>query len=176
MRLGQERPVLSAFRRNEGFPLRLLRLAAALALCAGAASVVMLGGPPWLRLLVVGTFMLFAPGLVLAEMLRVHDGLLGLVLSMMAGPALWVGLSTVQVFAGLWAPRIAVLAVAGLLVLAATLLLLALVRSHRALEASRHRFRPHQQGKVVVDEFRRHRGAFPSPRAQVRSDTQRRQR
>lgn len=156
--------------------MRVARMAAVLALSAGAGVVVLLGGPPWLGLLVIGTFMLAAPGLVLVEMLRVRDGLLGLVLAMMAGPALWVVLSTIQVFAGLWIPRIAVLAVAALLAVVATMLMLALLRGERMLQESRHRFTSHQHDKIVVDKSGRHRGAFPSPRARIRSDTQRRQR
>ena len=64
--------------RKEEFLLRVARLVAGLALGASAAVVVLLGGPHWMSLLVVGTFMLASPGLVLVEMLRVRDGLLGL--------------------------------------------------------------------------------------------------
>ncbi|MEP6816645.1 MAG: hypothetical protein ABI873_13955 [Marmoricola sp.] len=151
----------------------MARLVAVLALSASAAVVVLLGGPHWMSLLVVGTFMLASPGLVLVEMLRVRDGLLGLVLSMMVGPVLWVVLSTGQVFAGLWNPRITVLAVAGLLALAASMLLLAL-RGVSVPETSRHRFRSHQHDKVVVDASGRHRGAFPAPGARVQSRIRRR--
>jgi hypothetical protein len=156
--------------------MRVARLAAVLALCAGAAVVVLLGGPSWLSLLVVGTFMLTAPGLVLVEMLRVRDGLLGLVLAMMAGPVVWVVVPTIEVFAGWWAPQATVLAVAGLLALTATVLLLALLRGQSVREVSRHRFRSHQHDKLVVDASGRHRGAFPPPGTRVHSDTQRRQR
>lgn len=156
--------------------MRVARQAAVLALCAGAAVVVLLGGPAWLSLLVVGAFMLAAPGLVLVEMLRVRDGLLGLVLAMVAGPALWVVVSTVEVFVGVWVPQISVLVVSGSLALTATLLLLAVLRGESVLEVSRHRFRSHQHDRTVVDASGRHRGAFPSPGARIQSGTQRRQR
>lgn len=155
-----------AGRRRE-FSVRVSRLAAALALCAGVVVVVLLGGPAGLSLLVVGTFMLVAPGLLLIDLLRVRDGLLGLVLAMMAGPVLWVLVSTVEVLAGRWEPRATVLCVAGLLGLMATALLLQVLRPDQAGETPRHRFRSHQHGQVVVVGTGRHRGAFPPPSSPV---------
>lgn len=154
--------------------MRVIRLVLALALSACTGVVVMLGAPPRLSLLVVGVFMLSAPGLVLFEMLRVRDGLLGLVLSMTVGPALWVTLPTAQVLVGVWTPRAEVLSVSGLLaLLAGTLLLAPLGGGGTEAEAPRHRLHAHQHGQRVVVRPGRHRGAFPSPRARIDSDPKR---
>ena len=78
--------------------------------------------------------MLAAPGLLLAEVLRVGDALLTLVLAMMAGPVLWVVLPTAEVFAGAWHPEVTVGVVAAVLAVAASVLL---VRRTRTAAAAR---------------------------------------
>ena len=100
------------------------RLPAVLALSLLALLVVVAGAPGELGVVLVGAFMLAAPGLLLAEVLRVGDTLLTLVLAMMAGPVLWVVLPTVEAFAGAWHPELTVgLVAAGLAVAAGVLLL-----------------------------------------------------
>jgi len=99
------------------------RLPAVLALSLLALLVVVAGAPGELGVVLVGSFMLAAPGLLLAEVLRVGDTLLTLVLAMMAGPVLWVVLPTVEVFGGAWHPELTVgLVAAGLAVAAGVLL------------------------------------------------------
>ena len=85
---------------------------AALLLCALALAVVLLGAPHGLALVLVGLFLLATPGLLLVEVLDLRDGLLGLVLGMMAGPVLWVVLATAEVFVGAWHPRAGVVVAA----------------------------------------------------------------
>ena len=109
------------------------RLPAVLALSLVALLVVLVGAPGSLGVLLVGAFMLVAPGLLLAELLRVGDGLLSLVLAMMAGPVLWVVLPTVEVFVGAWHPEVTVGVVAVVLAVVAAALL---VRRYRATPAT----------------------------------------
>ncbi len=104
------------------------RLPAVLALSLLALVVVVVGSPGVLGVLLVGTFMLVTPGLMLAELVRVGDGLLSLVLAMMVGPVLWVLLPTLEVFAGVWHPEATVGFVATSLGLVAAVLLVR--RSH----------------------------------------------
>ena len=84
------------------------RLPAALALSLLALLVVLVGARGGLSVVLIGAFMLAVPGLLLAEVLRVGDALLTLVLAMMAGPVLWVVLPTAEVFAGVWHPEVTV--------------------------------------------------------------------
>ena len=105
------------------------RLPAALALSLLAVLVVLVGAPGGLSVVLIGAFMLAVPGLLLAEVLRVGDALLTLVLAMMAGPVLWVVLPTAEVFAGVWHPEVTVGVVAALLAAVACVLL---VRRARA--------------------------------------------
>jgi hypothetical protein len=99
------------------------RLPAALALSLLALLVVLVGAPAGLSVVLVGAFMLAGPGLLLAEVLRVGDALLALVLAMMAGPVLWVVLPTAEVFMGAWHPQVTVGVVAAVLAAAACVLL-----------------------------------------------------
>ena len=105
------------------------RLPAALALSLLALLVVLVGARGGLSVVLIGAFMLAVPGLLLAEVLRVGDALLTLVLAMMAGPVLWVVLPTAEVFAGVWHPEVTVGVVAALLAAVACVLL---VRRARA--------------------------------------------
>lgn len=97
---------------------------AALLLSAVALVVVLVGAPHGPALVLVGLFLLATPGLLLVEALELRDGLLGLVLGMMAGPVLWVVLATAEVFVGAWHPRAGVVLAALLLGGAASYLLL----------------------------------------------------
>ena len=110
------------------------RLPALLALSLLALLVVLVGAPRGPAVVLVGAFMLAAPGLLLAEVLRVGDALLTLVLAMMAGPVLWVVLPTAEVFAGAWHPEVTVGVVAAVLAVAASVLL---VRRTRTAAAAR---------------------------------------
>lgn len=110
------------------------RLPAALALSLLALLVVLVGAPGGLSVVVIGAFMLAGPGLLLAEVLRVGDALLTLVLAMMAGPVLWVVLPTAEVFAGAWHPEVTVGVVAAVLAAVACVLL---VRRTRARSRGR---------------------------------------
>lgn len=106
------------------------RLPAALALSLLALLVVLVGAPVGLSVVVIGAFMLAAPGLLLAEVLRLGDALLALVLAMMAGPVFWVVLATAEVFVGAWHPEVTVGVVAAVLAAVAAVLL---VRRTRAV-------------------------------------------
>lgn len=144
--------------------MRALRLVLVLVLCAAAVVVVLFGAPTVLAVLVVGTFLLLTPGLVLVELLAVRDGLLEVVVAMVAGPAFWGVLATAETFAHLWEPRISVLVVAGLLALTAAVLLSRLLRPRPVDQLdARHRFQAHPHDRIVFDESGRHKGAFPFP-------------
>lgn len=95
--------------------MRYLTLLGALVLCAAASTVLALDAPTPVALLCVGSFLLFTPGLLLVHLLALPDRLLALVVGLVVGPSLWVVIGTVQLFAGLWAPRTTVLWAAGLL-------------------------------------------------------------
>lgn len=95
--------------------MRYSLLFVALALCTAASTVVSVEAPAALSLLAVGSFLLFTPGLLVVHVLALPDRLLNLVVGMLVGPSLWVLVGTVQLFAGLWAPRTTVLWAAGLL-------------------------------------------------------------
>ena len=100
-----------------------------LALSLVALAVELFGAPGSLGVVLVGAFMLVAPGLLLVELVRVGDGLLSLVLAMMAGPVLWVVLPTVELFVGAWHPEITVAVVAVVLAAVSAVLLLRRRRS-----------------------------------------------
>ena len=102
---------------------------AVLALSLLALLVVLVGAPGGLAVVLIGAFMLAAPGLLLAEVLPLGDKLLALVLAMMAGPVLWVVLPTAEVFAGVWHPEVTVGVVAAVLAAVATVLLVRRTRT-----------------------------------------------
>src|SRR3954453_16252794 len=114
------------------------RLPAALALSLLALLVVLVGAPGRLSVVLVGAFMLAGPGLLLAEVLRVGDALLTLVLAMMAVPVLWVVLSAAEVFVGAWHPRVTVGAVAAVLAVTACVLLVRRASVDARADARRH--------------------------------------
>ena len=114
------------------------RLPAALALSLLALLVVLVGARGGLSVVLIGAFMLAVPGLLLAEVLRVGDALLTLVLAMMAGPVLWVVLPTAEVFAGVWHPEVTVGVVAALLAAVACVLLVRRTRADARAGARRH--------------------------------------
>ena len=114
------------------------RLPAVLALSLLALLVVLVGAPHGLAVVLVGAFMLAAPGLLLAEVLRVGDALLALVLAMMAGPVLWVVLPTAEVFAGTWHPEVTVGVVAAVLASVASVLLVRRTRADAGPVVPRH--------------------------------------
>jgi hypothetical protein len=109
-----------------------------LALSLLALLVVLVGAPHGLAVVLVGAFMLAAPGLLLAEVLRVGDALLALVLAMMAGPVLWVVLPTAEVFAGVWHPEVTVGVVAAVLAAVASVLLVRRTRADAGPDPRRH--------------------------------------
>ncbi len=114
------------------------RLPAVLALSLLALLVVLVGAPRELAVVLVGAFMLAAPGLLLVEVLRVGDALLALVLAMMAGPVLWVVLPTAEVFAGVWHPEVTVGVVAAVLGAVASVLLVRRTRADARPDTRRH--------------------------------------
>lgn len=89
--------------------MRYASLMIALVLCAVASTVLTVDVPWQLAVICVGTFLLVTPGLIALHLLRLPDPLLALVVTMLVGPCLWVLIGTVQLFAGLWAPRETVL-------------------------------------------------------------------
>lgn len=103
---------------STGGPVRYLTLLGALVLCAAASTVLTVAAPTPVALLCVGSFLLFTPGLLVVHVLALPDRLLALVVGLVVGPSLWVLVGTLQLFAGLWAPRATVLWSAGLLGLA----------------------------------------------------------
>ncbi len=105
------------------------RLSAVLVLSLVALLVVLVGAPGSVGVLLVGAFMLVAPGLLLVELVRLDDGLLSTVLAMMAGPVLWVLLPTVELFVGAWRPEATVAVVAVVLAGVSAVLV---ARRHRA--------------------------------------------
>ena len=114
------------------------RLPAVLALSLLSLLVVLVGAPRGLAVVLVGAFMLAAPGLLLAEVMRVGDALLALVLAMMVGPVLWVVLPTAEVFAGVWHPEVTVGVVAAVLAAVASVLLVRRTRADAGPDARRH--------------------------------------
>lgn len=93
--------------------MRYTTLLVALALCAAASFTVALDAPWRLSVVCVGAFLLLVPGLLVVHVLALPDRLLALVVGLLTGPSLWVLIGALQLFAGLWAPRLTVLLAAG---------------------------------------------------------------
>lgn len=141
------------------------RLYAALTLCALTCLAAAFGGPAGFKVVAIGAFVIFAPGLVLTHLLRINDNLLSLVIMMMIGPSLWVAISTLAAFSGWWAPTATVVAMAAILGALCLVLMRTTVlgRPGPTADPHRHRFTAHLAEDPVITKSRKHRGAFPSP-------------
>lgn len=141
------------------------RLYAALTLCAVACFAAVFGGPAAFRVVALGAFVIFAPGLVLTHLLRINDNLLSLVIMMMTGPSVWVAIATFAAFSGWWAPTGTVVGAAAVLGTLCLVLMRRTVlgRPEPVGDLRRHRFTAYPTEEGGIARTRKHRGAFPPP-------------
>ena len=75
---------------------------------------------PFVRPVLVSTFLLFAPGFTLVRLLRLPERLTELILGVALSAALAAGLGIAMVYSGAWSPRTALAALLGITVMGAT--------------------------------------------------------
>lgn len=96
--------------------------AVAVAVASLATLAAALADPPaWVRVPVVLAFCLLGPGALLLSFLDIQDTLVSTVVLMVTGICLWTIVATTLAFSGVWAPEVALMIGAVVLLIASVL-------------------------------------------------------